>query len=533
MVGTYNTLLVVLSILVAITASYVALDVTSRVTASHQSKAGRYNWLAGGAISMGTGIWSMHFIGMLAWRLPIPVSYDFPITLLSLLIAITISAFALYQVSRATLGVRRLLLGSALMGIGIVSMHYTGMAAMKMDPPIRYESFLFGLSILIALAASAAALWSAFELRMETILSAFWKKAGSAFVMGTAIYGMHYTGMAAAVIAPNTICTVNPQDINNAWFAGTLGGFTLLFLTATLLISAFDAYIAKLSAKYTDSLHHLNVDLERQAAELSHANTMLKQEVQIRIQAEEALRRAHAELEARVAERTTELVHTNESLRKSEEQRQQIVEERERLSRDLHDNIVQTIYAIGMRLEECKRLVRNNPNEVTAQLAQVIDGLNSVIRDVRQYITGSQRQILIGRQLRAELVELVAAIKSTEAPRFQLDVDNTAVEQLTRDEEEQVLSIAREALSNSLQHSHAQQGTIALRLANGGVRLEISDDGEGFDPQQPTKVGGGLHNMKSRARQIGAKLEIQSAPGQGTHIIVYIAKEKKTHDGIG
>lgn len=529
MTGNYDGWLVLLSIIVSITASYVALDLTARIEASRGLKAARY-WLIGGAVSMGTGIWSMHFIGMLAWRLPIPVSYDVAITLASLLVAITISAFALYLANRATLGMRRLLLGSVLMGAGIASMHYTGMAAMKMDPPIRYESILFSLSILIAVVASAAAIWSSFELRMETIMSAFWKKAGSALVMGTAIYGMHYTGMAAAVIAPNSICTVNPQDINNAWFAGTLGGFTLLFLTATLLVSAFDAYLTELSVKHAGHLRRLNVDLETHATQLSHANAMLKQEVQLRSQAEEALRRANDELEMRVATRTTELVQANESLRKSEEQRQQVVEERERLARDLHDNIVQAIYAIGMKLEECQRSVRDNPNDVTAQLAQVIDGLNSVIRDVRRYIAGSPRGILSGRQLHAELAELVAAIESTEAPRFKLELDNSAIAQLTPDEAEQVLHIAHEAMSNSQRHSRGQHGTIALRLADGGVRLEITDDGVGFDPRQPRPEGGGLHNMEARAQQIGAQFEILSSPGQGTRIIVQISKRKKADD---
>jgi len=140
MVGGYDSLLIVLSIAVAIIASYVALDLASRVAASLGSKAARY-WLIGGAISMGTGIWSMHFIGMLAFRLPIPMSYHIPTTLLSLLIAVLVSGFALYTVSHGTLSIPRLLGAGLLMGMGIAAMHYTGMAAMQMQPPIGYDPF--------------------------------------------------------------------------------------------------------------------------------------------------------------------------------------------------------------------------------------------------------------------------------------------------------------------------------------------------------------------------------------------------------
>jgi diguanylate cyclase (GGDEF)-like protein/PAS domain S-box-containing protein len=222
--------------------------------------------------------------------LPIPMSYDIPVTMLSLLIAFIVSRFALFTVSHGTLNMRRMLGAGMIMGIGIASMNYTGMAAMQMKPPIRYDSFLFVLSILIAMAGSLAALWIAFQLRSETILSAFWKKVGSALVMGAAITGMHYTAMAAAIFAPDSICTVSPQDINNAWLASAIGGFTFMFLAATLLISVFDARFADRSAKLAETLRQANVFLETRSTELSQANTMLQQEMQERKRAEEEIR---------------------------------------------------------------------------------------------------------------------------------------------------------------------------------------------------------------------------------------------------
>ena len=247
MTGSYNSWLVLLSIVVASFASYVALDLASRVVAARGSRSAGF-WLFGGALSMGIGIWSMHFIGMLAFQLPIPMSYDIPITLGSLLIAVIVSGFALSTISHGALSLRRLLGAGSLMGIGIACMHYTGMAAMQMEPPVRYHPPLFAASIVIAIAASMVALWIAFQLRTETIRSAIWKKTGSALIMGFAISGMHYTGMAAAIFAPDSVCSVSPQDINNVWLAGAIGVFTVMFLATTLVVSLFDARSVALNA---------------------------------------------------------------------------------------------------------------------------------------------------------------------------------------------------------------------------------------------------------------------------------------------
>ena len=242
--GTYNIWLVILSIGIAVIASYVALDLASRDAASAGSKAARY-WLVGGALSMGIGIWSMHFIGMLAFQLPIPMSYNIPLTLLSLLIAVLVAGFALHTVRHGTLSGRRLLCSGLLMGGGIAAMHFTGMVAIPMQPPIRYDPLLFTLSIVIAITASLAALWIAFQLRSETIISAFRKKAGGALLMGAAISSMHYTAMAAAIFAPDSYSLTSPQNINNVWFADIIGGFTFLCLATTLLISVFDVKLAE------------------------------------------------------------------------------------------------------------------------------------------------------------------------------------------------------------------------------------------------------------------------------------------------
>ena len=138
MVGTYNPLLVVFSVLVAIFVSYTALSLSARVArAKDAGNAGL--WVAGGALAMGCGIWSMHFIGMLAFSLPIALTYSVPVTVGSLLIAIVTSGFALALTSagRPTLG--RLSGGALFMGAGICAMHYSGMAAIAIVPGIDYD----------------------------------------------------------------------------------------------------------------------------------------------------------------------------------------------------------------------------------------------------------------------------------------------------------------------------------------------------------------------------------------------------------
>ena len=258
MAGTYNHWVVALSLLVAILASYTALDLASRITAS--AGAAAVSWLLGGAFAMGMGIWSMHFIGMLAFSLPIPMAYDVGTTLVSMLIAIVVSGFALLTASRSSLSPRNLAAGGVLMGIGISSMHYTGMAAMEVQPRIEYDALLFSASVAVAIAASTAALWLAFTLRSRD-KRRMYARLASAVIMGIAIVGMHYTGMAAANFAPDTICLSGPLA-NNNWMAATLAVITFLLLCGTLSLSVLDASMESKNAKIASSLRDANAELQ-------------------------------------------------------------------------------------------------------------------------------------------------------------------------------------------------------------------------------------------------------------------------------
>src|SRR5579863_7255424 len=150
MVGTYNPLLVLLSIVVAIFVSYTALSLSARVARAKSGSDNTALWVAGGAVSMGCGIWSMHFIGMLAFSLPIPLTYDVSTTLASLGIAIGLSGYALSLASRVQISLRRLAAGAVVMGLGICAMHYSGMSAVQVLPVITYEPTLLLASGVIA-----------------------------------------------------------------------------------------------------------------------------------------------------------------------------------------------------------------------------------------------------------------------------------------------------------------------------------------------------------------------------------------------
>jgi NO-binding membrane sensor protein with MHYT domain/signal transduction histidine kinase len=238
LIGSYNYALVALSVLIAMSASYAALDFAGRVTAA----AGwtRAIWLLGGATAMGTGIWSMHYIGMLAFILPIPVAYHWPTVALSLVAAILASVTALYVVSREKLGAARAVVGSVLMGAGIASMHYIGMEAMRLPAMCQYDSLLVVLSVVLAVVISLAAIWITFHFRDEKTGIGPEKIAG-ALVMGAAIPIMHYTGMAAASFLPLAM----PVDLSHAVSISALGtagiaAVTFIVLGLALLTSWAD-----------------------------------------------------------------------------------------------------------------------------------------------------------------------------------------------------------------------------------------------------------------------------------------------------
>jgi diguanylate cyclase len=264
--GSYNLFLVGLSLLVAMLASYTTLYVTARIRVLETSGWRRFNWLLGGATAMGTGIWSMHFIGMLALRMPMEMGYDVRTTAFSLLIAVLISGFALHVVTTSTLSRRRLIVGGVMMGVGIAAMHYTGMAAMHMEPAITYTPGWFVTSIAIAITASWTALWIAFNLSAGRQHHVLRKRLGASLVMGLAIAGMHYAGMNAAVFPAGSMCR-NMNGVNANWLVLIITVTALFILAVTLIVTMLDTRLDERTSQMNISLEHANKQLQSLASE--------------------------------------------------------------------------------------------------------------------------------------------------------------------------------------------------------------------------------------------------------------------------
>jgi diguanylate cyclase (GGDEF)-like protein len=264
MSGTYNYCLVLLSILVAVVVSHTALRLAARVARAKGSSV--QLWLAGGAVAMGTGIWSTHFIGLLAFTLPIPLSYGLTATLGSLGLAIFTSGFALMLASKPQASKARLASGALVMGAGICAMHYVGMTAIQVVPMIRYEPGLVAASAAVAIAASFVALWLCTNLGTQDTWKMRATRIGAAFVMGLAISGMHYTGMAASRFAANSYC-INAAGggMDSRWLALVIATLSLGLLAVTTILLVYDAHLESNVRRYNEMLETANARLRHAA----------------------------------------------------------------------------------------------------------------------------------------------------------------------------------------------------------------------------------------------------------------------------
>lgn len=218
----------------------------------------------------------------------------------------------------------------------------------------------------------------------------------------------------------------------------------------------------------------------------------------------EQLHRLNQELEARVEDRTRDL--------------SQAFVEREQLNRDLHDDVLQSLYAVGLRLEADRAAQQADPTETVGRIPQALDQLKLTMQHIRSYIAGPQPACEKQPPFHLALPALVQSMTIGTGPQLRMDMEPNLAANLSHEQTESILLIIREALSNCLQHSRAHVGVVTAQRQNGALRIEIRDDGIGFDPAGIQQVSRGLANIGARAKAIGADLQIVSQPGQGVRI---------------
>jgi len=208
-------------------------------------------------------------------------------------------------------------------------------------------------------------------------------------------------------------------------------------------------------------------------------------------------------------------------------ERKLAMEEREHLSRDLHDNILQALYAVGMQLEAGKLSIGKSPRKSKLHMTQAVDQLNALMRDVRRFITLLTQRTTTELDFGQALRQLITSLSGASQAPPELEITTPVLSFITPTLGEQLLNIVREALSNSTRHAQASYRWIRLSLAENAIHLTIGDNGVGFSPTRKRRAGHGLRNMAARAKQISAVFTLKSAPGEGTSVMVDIPLKKE------
>jgi len=196
--------------------------------------------------------------------------------------------------------------------------------------------------------------------------------------------------------------------------------------------------------------------------------------------------------------------------------------EQARIARDLHDGVIQSIYAVGMRIEECRRLAGSSPQSASEKLASTSEVLNHVIRDVRGFLTGLEPASIQGREFKTALKSVMLGLGDEAADRISLAIDRATADRLTSKDATEMFHICKEAISNSLRHGRATRVVVTLRRIAEGCGLEISDNGMGFDPALVAVESRGLQNIRARAKNLRSQLQLITAPGTGTRLLLIL-----------
>lgn len=462
--GSYDYPTVFLSILVALVSSHSALRLAERV---HGTRGWAVlPWLLGGAMALGISMWSMHFTGMLAFRLPIPVMYDWPTAFLSLSAATGASLIGLLFVRPERLGWSRALAGSIFVGSGIVGLHYIGMASMRLSAMCAYDSKLVALSVVFAIGFSLLSLWLTFLFRHDS--GHRLQRIGGALLMGTAISAMHYTGMAAAdfralAAAPDLSHAVN---ISGLGMAG-IGIVTVMVIEIAVLTSLADR-------------------LKEQSGQLDTTSEQLRA-LSMRLQT------------AREEEST-------------------------RIAREIHDELGAALTRLKWDLE----LIRNENlgTQDKAELKKLGQKIDEMIQLVDATIDSVRR---IASELRPTVLDDLGLIPALRWETDQFH-ERTGIEtnfdsslegiDLTPQHSTAVFRIFEEALTNVMRHAQATRVDVKLEQDNDELVLTIRDNGRGITAaEKADRLSLGLLSMRERANIIGGRTDI-AGNKEGTVITV-------------
>jgi signal transduction histidine kinase len=487
--GQYNLLAVAFSILIAILGAYVGLDLAAQVRVS-QGKA-RRAWLTGSTLAMGIAIWSMHYTGMLAFHLSVPVRYHMPTTVLSFLIAIVGSAIGLYVATGAQFGWRAATIAAFFIGAGIVGLHYTSMASMRAAAIQRYDSLSVVLSTVIAVGASFLSLLLTFRHPKNT-----WaitrNKAASALVMGAgAISAMHYTAMAGT----RFFGAASPESFLHTVDVSPLGAAGITVVMAMVL--AFMLLTAVMVQR-----------LER-AAEMERVNEAMKSEVSER-------RRAEAEL-GRLSGRL---------LRVQEEERRSI-------ARDLHDSTGQHLVLLSAALERLQSSVPPSSAQSRRLFSEAEELAAQALREVRTLSYLLYPPMLDESGLEDAICHYVEGYSKRSG--VQVDVQASPdLGRLGRDKEMALFRVVQESLTNVQRHSGSRRAYIRLNRIQNRVILEIRDEGRrtgrNAESRHNVSPGVGIPSMRERVKQIGGQLDVESN-STGTTVRATIVINEETHSG--
>ena len=491
MATSYDHLQVALSVLIAVSASYAALDLAGRVTAA--SGWPRFAWFTGGATAMGIGIWSMHFTAMLALRLPVTVSYYWPTVILSLLVGILSSAFALHIASRQKMGRARAATSSILMGVGIAAVHYIGMAAMRLSAAMRFNPTIVALSVVLAIVFSLIALLFAFDLREEARGTPS-RKIVSSLAMGTAISVMHYTGMASASFMPSGT-PINVSHVVSISALDTVGIsiVTLMVLGLAVITSTVDRQF----------------DAQRRRLVLAESKVTLDHIARIANMGELTASIAH-EINQPLTAVVTDI---SASLRYLAHQPPNLEEAREALIVAIRE-----ANRAGDVIGRIRALLRKTPPPMRRLY------VSELVREV----LGLAREELLGHGITVR-TELDAEVPPVLGDRIQLQQLMLNLIMNGIDAMSTITDQPRELLIRSAQHQD-------------GVLIQVQDSGKGLDPKQaerifepffttkPQGIGMGLSISRSIVEAHGGSLWATPGSPCGAIFQFTLQKAENQHD---